>query len=972
MANALTVNHSLNKISTTDGLNLLYININSLLNKLQDIELLLEGYRRDGITIHILALAEVRLDDATSEYYNIADYNSYFCNKERNSGGVALYCHNSINTSILTQLSVVNVDLLCVTVASLNIKLCVFYKQPTVPTSTFLSIIDSFLDEYRNCIVIGDANIDLLRLSNDGNRLLSTTLSNSYFVLNKIQLEMATRIAHRDGNTSCTIIDHVYSDLPQFLYYLNLFDTPLSDHRVILLSIKHKTNNTNFEKASTQQITNKTNFKKFRNLLLNNPHVHSNNMSSAMVDNCLELIRSQLTSCTRATPVPLPNATKPWITGELIQVIANRDRYFRLRKKSPHNEFICTKYKQLKTSCEKLRTQLRNNYFANLIRNNLNNTRRLWTTFNYIIHNRHKPPAKIDTISNQVGQQITDDIGKANTLNEHFSNIGANLANILLSNNNSRPRSCTLRRSIADSIVITEFSHQDVRNAITSLSNSNASEDGINSHVLKNNQDLFIPTLTDIINSSFENGHFPDSLKLAKVIPIFKSGDPTLPKNYRPISILSTISKVFEKLLYNALESFFHKHKVIHSNQFGFQKGSGSISATTQLVTKIQNTLDKKNIAGGIFIDLQKAFDTISHTDILDKLHRYGIRGNIHKILGSYLYNRSQYVSLGNVKSNKNNYTFGIPQGSNLGPLIFLIYINDIFDTPLKGQIQLFADDAVIVYSGNNVNGILNDMQADLNILDKWLYDNLLTINTDKPKYIIFHSTHIQLEPITSMLLSNNAPIERVFDIKYLGLYLQCNLKWNLHIDSIIKKASPLVGVLRRLNRCTPAHLLRSIYFAHIHSRITYLCPIWGSATPAYKLHDLQVLQNKAVRTIFNIEYYNNKLSTADILNKYKILNIEQLIDYNTTFLFYKVLTKQTKIEHTTTKNSEIHHHFTRAHSNFHMPKSNNNYGMCNVLNQGARRYNVLPLGVKNTTAIIPFKRKLKDHVLSSSTRLNH
>lgn len=186
-------------------------------------------------------------------------------------------------------------------------------------------------------------------------------------------------------------------------------------------------------------------------------------------------------------------------------------------------------------------------------------------------------------------------------------------------------------------------------------------------------------------------------------------------------------------------------------------------------------------------------------------------------------------------------------------------------------------------------------MQHDLDLLYEWLYNNLLSINADKTKYMIFHSPLMSVNSLNTTLKIDGKSIDRISEFKYLGLIIQDTLKWNSHIDNMIKKTAPLVGVLRRLNRCMPPHLLRSIYFAHIHSRLTYLSPIWGTSAPSYKLNDIQILQNKAIRSIFNIEYFTKKISTADILKKHHILNVMQLIQFNATVLFHQIKNKKIK-----------------------------------------------------------------------------
>lgn len=225
---------------------------------------------------------------------------------------------------------------------------------------------------------------------------------------------------------------------------------------------------------------------------------------------------------------------------------------------------------------------------------------------------------------------------------------------------------------------------------------------------------------------------------------------------------------------------------------------------------------------------------------------------------------------------------------------------------------------------------------------------------------MIFHSPHKRVDMLNTPLHINGLPLERVSEIKYLGLIIQDTLKWNSHINNIIKKAAPLIGVLRRLNRCTPPHLLRTIYFSHIHSRLSYLSPIWGSSAASYKLNDLQVLQNNAIRSIFNIDYYINNICTRDILKKYKILNITQLIDYNTTILYHKIKSKLTKITHYPVLNNDVHNYPTRNMNNVRIPISTNNYGHYSTINQGARLYNQLNDSVKLSPSLNIFKSKLK------------
>jgi hypothetical protein len=967
MASYDNISYSFDRIGQHLKFNIIYLNINSLKNKLHEIELIIEKYKRRGIVLHFIALTEVRLDDDYSYYYNLSNYKSFFCNKVKNSGGVALYVRDSLSCSPVFHASIANVDMLCVSIASLNIKICVIYKQPTVSFASFLPIIDCFLEKYRNCILVGDINIDLLKPNADSSRFVNNILSNGYYLLNKINACMATRIGMRNGIVTKTIIDHIITDVTHFKFHLNIQPISISDHNCLLLSFDTNANCL-YDNNHLSYTTHKTDFNRFRNLILNNPYVCDNLPNSDNIDNCINFLKTQYIACTSLKVVRRPNENKPWITAHLLNLIAERDRFYSLHKKFPNNIFASEQHKHYKSSAEICRKSLRTRYFANLITKNMYNAKKLWSTFNFILFNKKKEATNIASIKNIHNENLHDDCRIANELNNYFSNVGSVLANRIREEHNYTNLEPTLLRYTQNSMFITNLSYSNVEQAIISLKPNASNNDEITANIIKKNMDILVPILTNVINSSFSIGNFPDTLKIARLIPLFKSGDPTLSSNYRPISILPAISKITEKVLFNITANFVYKFKIINKHQFGFQKRSGSLSATSHLITNLQKSLDnpKYKLASGIFIDLQKAFDSIPHEILLDKLCKYGIRGLPLEIFKSYLSNRRQYVSLRNINSDTENITYGTPQGSNLGPLIFLLYINDIFDLPLKGTIILFADDAVIYYSHFNVNEIYNDMQHDLNLIYSWLYNNLLSINISKTKYMIFHSDKKTIVDNHSLHI-HNQEIERVNSIKYLGLHIQSNLKWNTHIETISKKIAPLSGILYRLNRCAAPHLLRSIYFAHIHSKLSYLSPVWGSSSTQYLIEELQILQNKAIRNIFYHDYYIQKLHTNEILTKYKIFNVSQLIQYDTTVFFYKIYNNLVKHNFTITRGTDVHSYPTRNRTDIYITRSNTNYGMFNVYYSGARQFNGLNEHIRNAPSLNIFKQRLKNHIMSSS-----
>lgn len=429
---SVNVNHFNYTLKCDKQFNILYININSLRNKLEDLEHLIGNFSNDNITIHFLALCEVRIDDNECMFFNLPNYSAHFCCKQKNSGGVALFCHSSLPSVTVNRLSIVDIDFLCVRIVQLNLKICVIYKNPTVSMSVFLPIFDSILEKDNRCNIIGDFNINLL--SNDAAPYINAIHVNSFYLLNKIDNSMCTRVALRNGVTSATIIDHVITDIINFSYGLSIDDTTLSDHKAIMLSFDSLNNVIHMSQSGQRSIT-KTDHVRLRRLL-SKTHVSMNNIANAQdVSTCIIELRNQIDSCTSTEQIAVPNPGKPWITHELLHLFKERDSYFRLTKKYPLSNYIKDKHKFFKLAAEKKRKWARNNYFANLIRSNLGKPREIWKTFNYILHNKH-PSNNIDVITNSLGIPLTDELSMANELNAHFSNVGASLSNRLLIENN--------------------------------------------------------------------------------------------------------------------------------------------------------------------------------------------------------------------------------------------------------------------------------------------------------------------------------------------------------------------------------------------------------------------------------------------------------------------------------------------------------------------------------------------------------
>ena len=295
---------------------------------------------------------------------------------------------------------------------------------------------------------------------------------------------------------------------------------------------------------------------------------------------------------------------------------------------------------------------------------------------------------------------------------------------------------------------------------------------------------LAIP-LTYMINLSLTTGIFPEKLKLAKTIPIYKSGARDDMSNYRPISILSCISKVYERIVYDQTVSFLNKYKILNETQYGF-RGHSTNHALVQTIEKITTAIDNQLFVLGVFLDLSKAFDSIDHKVLLQKLPYYGIRGLVHKWFCSYLSKREQSVTIDNTQSDKKLVKYGVPQGSIMGPLLFLLFVNDMPSVCTKTQLISFADDTNIFLKHNNINEAFDIMNEELKRLYMWFKANKLTINTNKTKLMVFSGRNTVINTAHVELVIDQDIIQRVDKIKFLGVILDEKINCSQHANAIL------------------------------------------------------------------------------------------------------------------------------------------------------------------------------------------
>ena len=400
---------------------------------------------------------------------------------------------------------------------------------------------------------------------------------------------------------------------------------------------------------------------------------------------------------------------------------------------------------------------------------------------------------------------------------------------------------------------------------IRGLENGKASDIPIK--LVKVSAPIITPILRKYYNMFMRSGEFPDNLKVGKITPIFKKGDQEKFENYRPVSTLPIFAKIFEKVIYSQLYDYLAKKNILYDNQYGFRKSHSCSHALNYSVSEIQKHHENDEHVIGIYIDLSKAFETIEHTKLLQKLNIYGIRGNVHALLKSYLSNRLQYTSALGENSSKLPIKYGVPQGSVLGPLLFLIYINDIAQCSNLGTFVLFADDTNVFVVGENIDEVHMKANSVLNSVFNYMTANQLHINMSKSCYMHFkpkRHEELGLELLFSeeSLKIRDVPIKLINTTKFLGVVIDDELSWLPHIQKIRQKLNCQIGALSRILDNVPRKHHRELYFTLFESHISYCISVWGGVATKI-LAPILTVQKGCIRKIFGQEPFSERLMTC-------------------------------------------------------------------------------------------------------------
>jgi hypothetical protein len=457
-----------------------------------------------------------------------------------------------------------------------------------------------------------------------------------------------------------------------------------------------------------------------------------------------------------------------------------------------------------------------------------------------------------------------------------------------------------------------------------------------------------------LFNMSIAHGKFPDPFKNAKVIPCHKDDSKLETSNYRPISLLPTMSKIFEKLMYARLMDFINKHNILYENQFGFQSNMSTEYAVNALLNNIVKTLENKEYGVCILLDFAKAFDTVNHEILIKKLDYYGIRGTALQWLKSYLTNRMQCTEVGDTQSELEYIKCGVPQGSVLGPLLFLLYINDIVKASNIFKFILFADDTSLYFSTKNPLIIQEIINHEMSNISDWLSANRLSLNVGKSKLLYFtNNSRSVLENIEIKI--NNQVLVEVSEAKYLGVYIDNKLSWSTHINNIKLRLSKGIGILAKIRHYVPSAVLRSMYFTFINSHTEYNLLNWGTA-PTSSVDKISSKMRKAIR-IINFKQHDEP--HIPLFKKLSILPLEQAVQLKRANFMWKL--EHGLIPHSLAANFKYNNRNLLVISQNRLAQSGSH-----ITYAGPKIWSQLPAKIKDKTTPKSFNNALKAHLLSN------
>jgi len=905
-------------------------------------------------------------------------------------GGVGFYIRNDLNAKVIENLSTfhekifesITIELIC---GKRKFLLSNIYRSPSpnnVLMEQFLEKFDNLLNSLNsfNCqsLVFLDSNVNLLNLNSNAqtSKYMDSILNNGFLQT----IFKSTRIQ----NQSNTLIDHILSNRNPEGFSSGTVISDISDHFFTFFALQNdkKQKNQKILKSRSFNLTNLNNFK----LALSSLSWESTT-SKQNVNECMDAFYDEfLTLFNLHFPILTKKFNKNYhkINDFMtIGLLISRKSKIKLQKKSILEPTIenLNKYKSYRNIFNTLMRKSKIAYFENNLNLHEKNPKKTWEILKEVMGKKvNSPISEINingTISNEPAKI-------AEEFNSFFSSVGSKIAANIRPVEKD-PLSYIPMQPGLPELDLGETGEIEVRNFLNKMDKKTSPDlDGISVSLLKFVANEVCIPLGHIFNVSITTGLYPEKLKTSRVVPIYKCGEKTSCDNYRPISLVSSISKILEKIVANRLVEHLVSNDLLYEHQYGFLKGKSTEHNLLHLVNTIGQAINDDKYCIGIFLDLKKAFDVVPHDILLKKLSKLGVNGTALNWFASYLSNRKQKVDInGNISSSK-NLDISVLQGTILGPILFLCFINDLPNATTLDS-RLFADDTACTHAHSHLPTLIDFANTEIQKLANWFRANKMAVNISKTKYIIFHGKGKKVDLTNLSVVYNDneigklqdplliTPLERVFNenpkkdsksYKLLGVYLDETLSFKSHIDQICNKLNRSIFCIGRAKNFLTKPALKSLYFALVHPHLLYCLNIFSCANKS-NLKRITILQKKAVRIINKTPRLAH---TSTLFVNSEILPFEKLISQSKVTFMHSVEYGYCLPTFSTTwpKNNQRQNHNLRNANDFYVPVPRVESFKNIPLYSFPVEWNSLPEEIKYQNNRTTFKIALKDFLLNA------
>lgn len=963
-----SVNHFFKQLPTKSNLYLtcIHLNIRSLIKNFTK---LLQVVHSASLPLDLIILTEVGISESIKNLYNIPGYNMHTqLRNNRKGGGIIIYTKSYLKFTPIHYKTITFESMLGTVKLSNNdvVDVCAVYRPPSLNKTLFVRELGKCISHFyskHNLLLIGDINIDLKTPSTYKTAYLETVVEYGLMC----GITDYTRIEKKLNIVTKSCIDHIFLRSTSLHPHSAAVDLALADHRAVILACVCDTARCDIQGVSKTTIDYNTYYEELKKVnwsqtnMMNDPN-HIFNFIHNSFNHAQKVSFSTNTSKKRQKSFRVP-----WINKHILRVCDERDRLFTFWKNNPTSPQARLDYNKARNKAHKVLEYNRNKYYINHIKDNFKNTKKVYQIINQML----------GRISLSIDQSIinafdSQGLTKKDIANKFATSFDEAVKNIIPRCNVQLLDMNKYTNKTNSSIHFQKATGNKVHKIIKNLNSNKAPGlDEIKVADIKMVGEDISVAIANLINSSIKQGYYPDALKKGCVRPIFKKGKKDDYSNYRPITLLPSVDKIVEKFLCEQIHAYYKKHDIIYGKQFGFQKGKGTAELLSSFTDEVNEYLNDKNNVLVLFIDFSRAFDTLNHSKLVERLEDCGIRGPLLDWCKNYLKNRKYNVKIENTFSDTIEAAHGTAQGSVLGPLHFLTYVNDMSKVISNCTCYQYADDTCLVIGRRDLQEAFRLLQSDFDYLTKWCHDAGLVLNAGKTKLMHIRSPYLKPSQgghvkahdhacLHSVGLQNcNCPIiETVGSYTYLGLKIDNCLNWGLQIEGVCNKLRQFLANMYILKDRIPYKVKLMLYNSLAESYVQYGVSSYGRTYNTY-LNNIYKLQLKILKLIVSPVIKERFRDNEYGLFKHcKVLPIQTRVKYSLLKEQYFNPLFHNKIEHPV---------FTRAIARGCLctTRARNAFGERTAHYLIPRLINELPSTIKENLDTKNIKSKLKSHFLS-------